>query len=124
MRAHLVAVCVTGDPSEKDRVQAFMERCESAGLDVRLAKHEGLDPARAWSRIVDCIAACDVCVFFASESATHRVQSELWARIGASQAMGNKTVYVGAPVDSRVMSECTVVADDDAAFAALSEVAS
>lgn len=120
---HLVAVCITGEPSEKERVRAFMDRCESAGFDVRLAKHEGLDPARAWSRIIDCIAGCDACVFFVPESTTPRVQSELWARIGASQVMGNVTIYVGTPTDSRAMSECTVVADDDAAFAALSGVA-
>lgn len=127
-------VYIGGGRCELARVERFIERCQLAGCIVThdwtqfAREHEhaakvGHEPPMsderrhaAWKASLDAIGEADVCVFLSPREGVTR---GMWAEIGAAQAMGVAPIYVGHDDDSIVTSMCTVVADDDAAFAAL-----
>lgn len=123
-------VYVGGASAEIERAEAFIRRVRAAGhfitfdwpAEIRksgkanagLGERERFD---AWRACLDAVSDADVCVFLAPRDG--KTTRGMWAEIGAAQAMGAVPVYVGHDDDSIVTSMCEVVADDDAAFAAL-----
>lgn len=130
-------VYVGGARCELDRVERFINRCRFAGYVVtydwtqfarerehvlRYAHEPRMSDEQrhaAWKASLDGISEADVCVFLSPREGVTR---GMWAEIGAAQAVGEVPIYVGRDDDSIVTSMCTVVADDDAAFAALEDV--
>ena len=132
-------VYVGGASRELERCERFIERCEAAGyivtfnwttgvrsaLGVKRERHEQLLSATGrrtlWNLCANGVAEADICVFLAPVAVETR---GMWAELGARQACGGDSIYVGHEDDTIATSACTVVADDEAAFAALAKVAS
>ena len=131
------SVYVGGASRELERVERFIARVKAAGhtitfdwtVGVRMAlwmprqRHESpmaaSNRAAIWSDCINGVSEAAVCVVLAPASAETR---GMWAEIGVRHACGGEAIYVGHDDDSIATSMMTVVADDDAAFAALSGV--
>lgn len=129
-------VYVGGARAELPRVEAFVARVRAAGHVITHdwtvfarraettaaigARHEppmtSMQRFGAWKESLDGITSADVCVFLAPRAGVTR---GMWAELGACQAEGSVPIYVGHEDDTIATSMAHVVADDDAAFAAL-----
>ena len=127
-------VYVGGARMELERVERFIARVVDAGHTVthdwtifarakdghvRTNHEPPMTPeerSSAWGASIAGIGEADVCVFLSPAFGTTR---GMWAELGACQACGETPIYVGHVDDTIATSMCLVVADDDAAFAAL-----
>ena len=132
-------VYIGGARCELARVEAFIARVRAAGHIIthdwtrfahardgserqpghRVAHEPPMTPEErlaAWRSSLAGICEADACVFLAPLAGITR---GMWAELGACQAAGETPIYVGHIDDSIATSMCHVVADDDAAFAAL-----
>lgn len=125
---------VMGARAELDRVERFIARvvetggsiahdwtpgARAAGQSPRLRHEPPMSPETRRQLVrtmVDAVCMSDACVFLAPRASVTR---GAWVELGISKSHGTHVVYVGHEDDSIFTEGCTVVADDDAAFAAL-----